>query len=249
MEDKVWAPFQHRQPERYRERAKIRGGAAVLVAPKAFLESHRTEAAIFHGCMSIEAVIGWLRDAANSQTTGASRRQWRASLLEELMRRPTRLVVPDDEPTVAFTSFCATWFADHGGVAPPNERTCRTAGTGWLWFSSPRGLGYKASAWVRQDVAAVDLYVAGHGFTGDLDDFVRLLQKLPPLTGFVPTTDTAKKPNVVLRYTCAKVSPGDGKPELESERCASVIDALEACQGAAEWIAAHEPVLAVAARN
>lgn len=131
VEDKVWAPFQHRQPERYRDRAKIRGGAAVLVAPKAFLESHRTEAAIFHGCVLIEAVIGWLRDAANSQPTEADRRQWRASLLEELMRRPTRVVVPDDELTVAFTSFCATWFADHGGVvsapSPVMFGTCHLA--------------------------------------------------------------------------------------------------------------------------
>lgn len=213
------APFQHFQPERYAARAEVRKGAAVLVAPSAFLDSHKEDAAKFHGCMRIEDIVEWLhRDA---EPLEAKRRRWRAALLCELIKPPLRGVAIDDEPTMDFTAFCVEWLTSAQFAGEPSERSLHSAGQGWLWFKSPRGLGYKASGWARKDKAAVDLYLGDHGFTGDLAALERLLERTPPPADFVPATDTARKPNVVLRYWCDKVSPAAGKPEEGSAREAS----------------------------
>lgn len=236
IEDKVWAPFQHLQPERYVGRAEARRGAAVLAAPSAFLEAHEKDAEKFHARLPIEDVIQWLRREA--QPSEAKRRRWRAALLCELIEPQRRGAAADDKPTVEFTTFCVGWFTKAQVPVEPATRSLHSAGQGWLWFKSPRGLGYKASGWARTDRAAVDLYLADHGFTGDLATLERLLETISPPEDFFATTDTAK--NVILRCWCGKVSPSEGKPEEGSTREASVFEALEACRRAAEWLLENE---------
>jgi hypothetical protein len=166
-------------------------------------------------------------------------------LLRELIQPPLRRAVIEDVPTVAFTVFCTEWLASHALPCRPRATSLHTAGQGWLYFKPPSGLVYKASGWARKDKAGVDLYLADHGFTGSLEDLQRLLERLTPPAGFVATTDNAKKPNVVLRYLCDKVTPGEGRPAEGSQRERSVIEALEACKRVAEWVVEYEkPMLA-----
>lgn len=238
VEDKVWSPFQYLQPERYLERATRRCGAAVLVAPGDYLAAHQQDAAKFHGRYSIEALIEWLqRDRATLDT---QRRRWRAALLRELIDRPPP--TPDDPGTVDFTSFCAEWLASVGSPVQPAERSLRTRGQGWLWFTWPRGLGYKATGWAKKDRAAVDLYLKDHGFTGDLDALARLLDDAPGPEHFSPATDTAG--NVVLRFDCDVVAPEEGRPQRGSVRETSVVEALEACVRVGQWVRDNEAKLA-----
>jgi hypothetical protein len=61
IEDKVWAPLQARQAERYRSRAETAGAAAVLVAPRRWMDTNRTAAELFHDSHSIEDLASWLR--------------------------------------------------------------------------------------------------------------------------------------------------------------------------------------------
>jgi hypothetical protein len=239
VEDKIWAPFQHRQPERYVLRAEHRGGVAVLVAPEAYLATHAARAEVFHGQVSIEAIIQRLRDEAASQIGSDLRRRklWRAQLLTELIRKPE---VIEDEPTVQFTQYCVDWFAANAPSVVVSERSLHTAGQGWLWFEVPRGLGYKAVGWSKKPTAAVDLYLKDHGFTGTAEELSRLLDEVGLPEGFVLAHDTAKVPNVVLRFECAKVNPMDGPPEPASPRERDVLRALEACRRAADWIHQHQ---------
>ncbi len=242
VEDKLWAPFQALQAERYAMRAASRKGAAVLVAPRAFLDSHSEEAKKFHGSFKVEDIIDWLH--GQTRPSEAKRRRWRATLLSELIERPPRGAAIDDQATMEFTAFCVEWFRNAQAPVEPSERSLHSAGQGWLWFRSPRGLAYKASGWARTDRAAVDLYLGDYGFTGDLASLERLLNTVPPPEGFVPTTDTAKKPNAILRYWSTKVVPGEGRPAPGSLREATVVRALEACERAALWLLENAPRLA-----
>jgi hypothetical protein len=47
-----------------------------------------------------------------------------------------------------------------------------------LWFETPPGLVYKTSGWAKKPRAAVDLYVADHGFTGTAEQLETLLSEL-----------------------------------------------------------------------
>lgn len=97
-------------------------------------------------------------------------------------------------------------------------RSLHTTGQGWLWFETPRGLGYKASGWSKKPRAGVDLYVADHGFHGTAQELDEILQELGAPEGFTRTVDTAKPPNLVLRCECAKVYPHEGPPSEGSDR-------------------------------
>lgn len=76
VEDKVWAPMQPRQAERYRARAEACGGAAILVAPDGWIRGNEPAAEIFHGHHTLEALAGWLRD--NCSDPEKARLNWRA---------------------------------------------------------------------------------------------------------------------------------------------------------------------------
>jgi hypothetical protein len=244
IEDKVWALFQPTQPERYVTRAEVRNGVAVLVAPASYIAGHPVQSSLFHGCVAIEDIIGWLRsDDGTVDETSVRRRRWRADLLELLIAPRGRRLVVDDQPTVEFTQFCTDWFARYAPLVVASPASLHSAGQSWLWFESPRGLAYKASGWARKDHAAVDLYVSEHGFTGTAADLGALLAETGTPKGFVSDTDTAKPPNLVLRYRCAKVLPSEGAPGAGSSREAEVIDALEASSRAATWLQAAEPRL------
>jgi hypothetical protein len=240
IEDKVAAVFQPRQAERYATRAQARGGVAVLVGPEAYLDSHPREVEIFHGAVSVEEIVARIQAHPAAQDPVTKRRaKWRARLLEELIRPPVVPTVSDPD-TVEFTEFCAAWLAEHAPAAIPNSRSCHTAGQGWLWFESPRGLGYKACGWAKKPNAAVDLYVADHGFSGTAGELELLIERLGVPAGFFVTTDTASPPNVVLRFECQKVLPSDGRPEPGSDSERAVIQGLEACAASTAWVRHHE---------
>jgi hypothetical protein len=246
VEDKVWSPFQPRQPERCVARANHHRGVAVLVAPESYIKSHKTKAEIFHGHVAVEKIIERLDSSDAHQAadpTSERRRRWRAQVLTELIDPAP---APDDLPTVGFTNFCIEWLQDRRSLAIPNARTLRTTGAGWLWFEIPRGLGYKASGWARKPRAGVDLYVKDHGFTGTAEELDALLQEVGCPKGFIRTQDTAKPPNLVLRYECAKVYPFDGPPDTGSQREKEIVDALEACHRAAAWLEVNKERLATA---
>lgn len=240
IEDKVWAGFQDRQPERYVQRARAQGGVAVLVAPASYLATHQAEAAVFDGAISVDAIAGRLRDRPPASDPVSLRRaRWRAQILDELIRPRSQTPVTGDPNTMAFTEFCTAWLSEHAPAAVPNPRSCYTAGQGWLWFTAPRGLGYKACGWARKPRAAVDLYVGEHGFAGTADDLQRLVDEVGVPEGFGVATDTAKVPNVVLRYECDTVLPSAWPTEPDADE-APVVAALEACAAITRWLQHHE---------
>jgi hypothetical protein len=241
VEDKVWAVFQDRQPERYVERARACGGVAVLVAPASYLATHKAEAAVFDGAISVDAIADRVRKHPPAADPVSHRRaRWRAQLLEELIRPRSQTPVSGDPSTIAFTEFCTAWLAERAPAAVPNPRSCYTAGQGWLWFTSPRGLGYKACGWARKPRAAVDLYVGEHGFDGTAEELQRLVDAIGLPEGFVVTSDTAKSPNVVLRYECDKVLPSAWPTEPDGDTETSDVAALEACAAITLWLQQHE---------
>ena len=249
IEDKVWALFQDRQAERYRARADVRGGVAVLVAPNSYLANHATEVEIFDGAVAVEEILAHVRDRPPTADPVTVRRaRWRADLLAELIRSRARLPVVSDPDTVAFTAFCADWLAKHAPAAVPNRSSCHTAGQGWLWFESPRGLGYKASGWAKKPRAAVDLYVGDHGFVGTADELELVISEVGRPEGFVVATDTARPPNVVLRFECEKVLPSEGEPARGSSRERDVIEALQACAAATGWLTQYQDRLSPSGR-
>lgn len=125
IEDKLWSPFQPRQPQRYADRACLREGAAVLVAPAAYVSSHATTAAPFHGHVAIESIIEYLRaQASHSNSETSARRNWRADRLSELIRGPD--TPPDHDPTVEFTQFCVDWLTRNAPAVVPYTRSLHT---------------------------------------------------------------------------------------------------------------------------
>jgi hypothetical protein len=241
VEDKVWAVFQDRQPERYAERARACGGVAVLVAPASYLATHDAEAASFDGAISVDAIADRVRNHPPAADPVSHRRaRWRAQVLEELIRPRSQTPVTGDPSTIAFTEYCTAWLAERAPAAVPNPRSCYTAGQGWLWFMTPRGLGYKACGWAKKPRAAVDLYVGEHGFDGTTGELQRLVDPIGLPEGFVVTSDTAKTPNVVLRYDCDKVLPSAWPAEPAGDTETSVVAALEACAAITLWLQQHE---------
>jgi hypothetical protein len=249
VEDKVWAPFQHLQPERYAARARAVGGVAVLVAPGSYLRGHPQDAAVFHGAVAIEDLIDRIRHHPPAAGAVATRRaDWRARLLEEVIRPKARPVAVDDPPTVEFTEFCTAWLQMRSPASTPDRGSCHTAGQGWLWFRVPAGLAYKATGWARKPRAGVDLYLGEHGFTGTAEQLEQLGAEIGFPEGFYVTKDTAKVPNVVLRYDCDKVTPSvQGAPEPGSAYERSVVEALAACAAATRWLQRHEERLVLPA--
>lgn len=241
IEDKVWAIFQDRQPERYAERARARGGVAILVAPASYLATHGAEAAFFDGAISVDVIADHVRNHPPASDPVSHRRaRWRAQVLEELIRPRSQTPVIGDPNTIAFTEFCTAWLAECAPAVVPNPRTCYTAGQGWLCFTTPRGLGYKACGWAKKPHAAVDLYVSEHGFDGTAEALQRLVDHIGLPDGFVVTTDTAKTPNVVLRYECDKILPSEWPTEPYGDIETPVIAALEACAAITLWLQEHE---------
>lgn len=248
IEDKIWSPFQPRQPERCVGRAEHHKGVAVLVAPESYIDSHKVKAEIFHGHVSVEKIIARLQYPDAHEATDATskrRRDWRAQLLTKLIQRPPP--TPPDPLTVAFTEFCVDWFEKHTSGVIPSRSSLRNTGQGWLWFEIPRGLAYKASGWSGKPRAGVDLYVKDHGFKGTAEELDTMLREVGHPDGFTRTADTVK--NLVLRFECAKLDPSKGRPEPGSAREKDIVEALEACQRAAEWLHRNHERLATAPKS
>lgn len=234
IEDKVFAGFQPSQGERYRGRAEAQHGLAVLVAPAGYAVP--AAAASFHGRVDIDDIVQFLRNSSEEHpddATARARLLWRATMLEQLMTR-RRTPAPEHPPTVAFTRFCVDWLLEHESAALPSPASCRTVNQGWLYFTQPSGLMYKASGWGHPKQATVDLYLKYLGYFGDHTQAEADLRKLPALDGFRLDADT--QDNLVLRFDCAVVPPAEGLPPEGSERRARVVEALEACDRAAVWV-------------
>lgn len=229
IEDKVWASFQPGQAERYRRRADFRGDTAVLVAPRSRL-SQSADTACFHVTYAVEDLAGWLDEQAGSgEDQWSLRLRWRAAVLRRLCRRTIPFSKPDHLPTVAFTKFCTDWLAAHEPLAVANANMLRTAGNGWLYFTSPSGLIYKANN------GCVDLYVADHGYTGTIDDLEAAVTTGWGPDRFVAAVDT--KGNPVLRFEDPDIRAisQDGVPADTS----GVEQALTAVVTAVRWLTDH----------
>jgi hypothetical protein len=225
IEDKVWAEFQDEQCGRYQRRARPRGDATVLVAPRSRL--HGGHEACGHTTYAIEELAVWLSEQAKEHEGEAMRLRWRAALLRQLCTRVVPEMKPDHPPTVAFVGFCVDWLRKREPRAVPDTKSLRTQGGGWLYFTSPRGLVYKVSH------GRVDLYVGRRGFQGTAEDLAAAVASGWGPEGFGAAVDT--KGNPVLRYENPDTiwMTGDGVPPDTS----GVEKALAAVVVAARWIA------------
>jgi hypothetical protein len=222
IEDKVWAPLQPRQAERYRARANAVGGTAILVAPKSWIDSHPDAVAAFHGCRAIEEIIHWLRAADGDQPL-RHRFRWRADFMEALIAPRARGPVLDHAPTIAFRDYCIAWLAEHCPSADASAMSLHTENQGWLWFNHPKDLGFKAST------GFVDYYVAAGGFSGTKDELVERLTARPVPTGFEIATDTSN--NIVLRHRIDQFRTSHGVPA----DTAALDVALGVCRAIIDW--------------
>lgn len=218
IENKVWAPLQPRQAERYRARAKECGAAAIIVAPRKWLDGHADAVAHFHGSHAIENLSSWLQGTAR-------RLSWRADLLDELAKPRLTGAALDHQPTIEFRDHCISWLAKQESSAVISPSSLHTENQGWLWFTYPRDLGYKAST------GFVDLYVEPNGYRGSAEELTVLLAARPLPDGFKVATDTSKRKNVVLRHPVERIDPALGVP---AER-AALAEALEACRRIVAW--------------
>jgi hypothetical protein len=78
IEDKVWAVFQDRQPQRYVARARSRGGVAVLVGPASYLATHTDQREVFDGVVSVDEIAARIRaHPPASDRVSVRRAEWR----------------------------------------------------------------------------------------------------------------------------------------------------------------------------
>ncbi|MDQ6949228.1 MAG: hypothetical protein M3256_23970, partial [Actinomycetota bacterium] len=217
IEDKVWAPLQPRQAERYLARAQDCGAAAVIVAPQRWLDGHPEAVKHFHGSHAIEEIAKWLRDTARRLT-------WRADVLDELATPRVTGAALDHQPTIDFRDFCIDWLTAHNSPAVAWPLSLHTENQGWLCFQHPRDLAFKASTGV------VDLYVEPNGFRGTADELVAL-GEFPLPGGFHVATDSSKKRNVVLRRPVKTINAALGVPAEK----APLEEALDACRRIVAW--------------
>lgn len=224
VEDKVWAPLQPRQAERYRVRAEACcGGAAILVAPKRWLDAHQEAVKEFHGHHSIEELAKWLRN--NAEGVEAARLIWRAGLLDELAKPRVVGMALDHPPTIAFRDHCVAWLAERASTAEVWPLSLHTQGQQWLWFRYPRDLYFKAGN------GTVDLYARVNGFAGGAAELRARLASSPLPADFFVATDTSERRNIVLRRNVSTFTTGAGVPADRS----ALDEALGACQQIIAW--------------
>jgi hypothetical protein len=222
IEDKVGAPFQPRQAERYRQRADALGGRAILIAPKEYPVS-ATNSALFDGVVRVEEIADWL----DGRSTHSS---WNAKLLRSLVASIAGPAA-SDELTVQFTEHCIRWFEQRGSGITPDPKSLHTKKQGWLYFRDPAALIYKTVGVNAHDHAMVDLYLDRHGL--DVEVVRQRLEAVPCTvvsgsrsgSAFV-TQDSGGKH--VLRVWVDKITPSAGVPTgtlaeaLEFALCACV---------------------------
>lgn len=221
VEDKVWAPMQPRQAERYRARAEACGGAAVLVAPSGWIRGHEEAAKIFHGLHTLEALAGWLNDNCSDEEN--TRLKWRADLLCALAAPRRAGTAIDHLPTIDFRDYCVRWLAEVDSACDPQLLSLHTENQGWLWFSHPKDLGFKATH------GRIDLYAAVNGFKGTAEELRDYAAEVALPSGFAVARDTSG--NVVIRYECARFETAAGTPAVTM----SLDEALDACVRITKW--------------
>ena len=133
---------------------------------------------------------------------------------------------------------CLEWIASNAPELTPNPASMRTKATGWLYFTSPKGLVCKL------EHGRVDVYVGQMGFRGGIEDLSLAIDRDPQTVpaGFLPAVDTKKNP--VLRYDLGMPI----RPRLGLPVDTSPIDALlRACADVGRWLATGPPLLRTAA--
>ena len=227
IEDKVRAPFQPKQAERYERRAAATGARTLLIAPAAYLAKAPSPAAGFDGSVSIEEMAERIEGAGGRGGDRDARRSaWTARRLRELLHRRT---AESHGPTVEFTEWCVAWFDQHAAHVVPQRSSLHTANQGWLYFEELGALVYKVQGIVAETEAMVDVYLED-----GLDHEARCTAGAPgPIEGFSYAVDTVG--NQLLRYRCAKLLPSEGVPTSAADR-AALEDALSACVRAADWL-------------
>jgi hypothetical protein len=124
IEDKVLASPQTRQGERHKAFVAEQGAdlaAAILVAPRLWLQGHETEAGTYDAGIAIEDIARWLRDRTHlCDGTEARRLAWRAAVLgQATAQRNDAEAAPDLD---AWTSDLDAVFARHGVRLDPYPR-------------------------------------------------------------------------------------------------------------------------------
>lgn len=227
VEDKLDAVFQPWQAERYAARAAVAEipTATVLVAPRDFIDGHRASV-LFGKAIAMEDIAEWLRvEAATADTWLAARLRWRAGALDVLAsQRPPAI---DDPQAVRFTALFADTIEVLGCIV--DRRSCHTANQGWIWFTKPSALGYKATH------GLVDLYVKDIGVDVGRDAVARCLAGRLPV-GFEVAQDTV--PNTVLRARMPRrLNPADAYTSAEEIADPETFDAaVGSCREAVLWL-------------
>lgn len=233
IENKVRAPFQKNQAERYAVRVQaVANARGILVAPASYLAAHPTEAETFRAvgdAVSLEQIAAELESQATNMRGALQRRlEWRADVLRGLCE--PRQTTPDHPPTVAFTQWCTKWLQDHGDVISILPAYTRTSNQSWIFFEAPEALSYKCSN------GRVDVTLKNVIDDPGLDAVATIVaSSLPP--GFAVTTDT--RGNTVIRYEDEPVSPQEGLTEAGDPHQREVLErCLSACVGIARWLEA-----------
>lgn len=164
-------------------------------------------------------------EAGRAETNLAARFLWRANVLDvAASKRPP---APDDPRALRVTELFAEALEGSGCVV--DRMSCHTANQGWIWFSEPRGLVYKATH------AVVDLYVKDFGSNLSLETVTRSLDGRLP-AGFAVAQDTV--PNTVLRAQMPKpLNPVTALTPEGAVRDRETLDAaVAACREALRWL-------------
>ncbi|MCB0998733.1 MAG: hypothetical protein KDB40_05495 [Acidimicrobiales bacterium] len=229
IEDKVTAPFQPRQAERYRWRADAVGGRTILIAPERYPVGDVVRQ-YFDGVVTVEEIADRLQ-------SGGRYSAWNALVLRSLVA-PTVGPVPGDEATMQFTDYCVRWFQARAPHVVPDRNSLRTTKEGWLYFKSPASMIYKVTGVNAHPQAMVDVYVERHGL--ELEAVRRALAVRPCEVTFGSRHERAvlaedSKATPVLRMWVDKLSPAAGVPvgpEFDSLELG-----LHACATLADWLA------------
>jgi len=164
IEDKIDAPLQPRQAERYIQRAaaRVRDGACdvartVLVAPSKYL-GDPPDLHGFEALVTYERIVGWFEAQPDGST---SRREYKLTLLRTAIERGTVGWVQVVDERV--TEFCRRYWDLSRRLAPelnavdPGDRARRSS---WMKFK-PVGLPERTELLHKLATGCVDLQIAG----------------------------------------------------------------------------------------
>ena len=233
VEDKLDAPLQPRQVERYLHRSayhsrsdEIDASSAIVVAPQAYLDRH-ADALTAIASVSIDEIANELRRMASDVGDEvAPRLRWRADRLVTL-KAARKNPSPDHPPTVALRNWLIARLAEAEPSAVPNGITLRTVHSGWLYFSSPEAIVYKIQH------GTVDIYL--RDIWPDPVEQEAAHSNFAETNGFVAAADT--KGNLILRAAAHNpVSLDQHDPTLPTFPKGDLLEGVRLCGIATRWV-------------